>query len=174
MIPSETSREMIRAVAKSQGSDSAMKSPKEDILSAPWGATSISANSQGVRNDIPRARAYAHARGVNVSLRSSTPYTFFSVSSNSSPTAAPAGDTCLNEAAAGRLSASLSSLTSAYEFSASKRLIYPGDPHKTTSTQHVELANIRPIKLTNTFERKGTFRHERLRRFLMRVRPISQ
>ena len=35
IIPSETSREMIRAVARSHGAESAMKSPKEDILSAP-------------------------------------------------------------------------------------------------------------------------------------------
>ena len=35
MIPSETSREMIRAVARSQGAESAIKSPKDDIRSAP-------------------------------------------------------------------------------------------------------------------------------------------
>lgn len=35
MIPSDTSREMIRAVAKSQGADNAMKSPNDDIRSAP-------------------------------------------------------------------------------------------------------------------------------------------
>lgn len=55
IIPSETSREMILAVAKSQGADSPMKSPKEDMRSA------------------PRARAYAQARGVKGSFRSSTP-----------------------------------------------------------------------------------------------------
>ena len=54
----------------------------------------------------PRARAYADARGVKGSLRSSTPYTNFSVSFNSMPTAAPAGETCLKEAAAGRFNAS--------------------------------------------------------------------
>jgi len=35
MIPSETSREMMRAVARSHSADNAMKSPKEDIRSAP-------------------------------------------------------------------------------------------------------------------------------------------
>lgn len=62
------------------------------------------------------------------SFKSSTPYTFFSTSFSSMPTAAPAGDTCLKEAAAGRLRVSWSSLTRAYEFKASKRLIYPGEP----------------------------------------------
>ncbi len=35
MIPSDTSREIMRAVARSQGAERAMKSPKEDMRSAP-------------------------------------------------------------------------------------------------------------------------------------------
>ncbi|KIJ20590.1 hypothetical protein PAXINDRAFT_160155 [Paxillus involutus ATCC 200175] len=76
ITPSETSLEIIFAVARSQGAERAMKSPKDDIRSAPVST-----------------RAYAQARGVRGSLRSSTPYTCFSVSSNATPTAAPAGET---------------------------------------------------------------------------------
>ena len=44
------------------------------------------------------------------------------------PTAAPAGETCLNEAAAGRPVASFSSLTNCQALKASRKLIYPGRP----------------------------------------------
>lgn len=54
MIPSETSRDMISAVARSQGSERPMKSPNDDMRSA------------------PRARAYADARGVSGAFKSFT------------------------------------------------------------------------------------------------------
>jgi hypothetical protein len=65
-------------------------------------------------------------------LISSTPKTFAALSSRGRPTAAPAGETCLNEVAAGRSRAAESSLTSAQEFRASSRLMYPGEPDRTT------------------------------------------
>ena len=46
-------------------------------------------------------------------------------------TAAPAGETCLKEAAAGRPVAALSSFTSCQELRASRKLIYPGLPLRT-------------------------------------------
>ena len=64
-------------------------------------------------------------------LISSTPNTLAALSSSGRPTAAPAGETCLKEVAAGRSSAAESSLTSAQEFKASRRLMYPGDPDRT-------------------------------------------
>jgi len=73
---------IICAVERSQVSESEMKSPNDDILSAPL------------------ALAYADARGES-SPRSSTQYIFASVSVRGLPTAAPAGDTCLNDVAAG-------------------------------------------------------------------------
>lgn len=95
ITPSDTSLEMILAVARSHVADNAMKSPKLDILSAPL------------------ARAYAHARGVSSSLRSSTPKTCFSTSERGRPMAAPAGETCLKEVAAGRERVAWSSETRA-------------------------------------------------------------
>lgn len=71
-----------------------------------------------------------------MSLISSTPKTLAALSSKGRPTAAPAGETCLKEVAAGRSSAAESSLTRAQEFRASRRLMYPGDPDK-TGYQHV-------------------------------------
>jgi len=66
-------------------------------------------------------------------LISSTPKTLAARSSSGRPTAAPAGETCLKEVAAGRLRAAESSLTSAQELRASSRLMYPGDPDRTVS-----------------------------------------
>ena len=43
----------------------------------------------------------------------------------------PAGDTCLKEVAAGSPSAVFSSFTSCHPFSASHRLMKPGDPLRT-------------------------------------------
>lgn len=64
------------AVARSHFSEIAIKSPNEDIRSA------------------PRARAYAVANGVNWSYKSSTWHNFASSRFNGTATAAPAGDTC--------------------------------------------------------------------------------
>ena len=50
------------------------------------------------------------------------------VSLKGSPTAAPAGETCLNEAAAGNPVAAFSSFTNCQEFNASRKLMYPGRP----------------------------------------------
>jgi len=58
-----------------------------------------------------------------------------SSSDNGTPTAAPAGLTCLKEAAAGRPRDALSSLTSCHPLRASQRLMNPGDP-LTTVQQH--------------------------------------
>lgn len=44
------------------------------------------------------------------------------------PKAAPAGLTCLNDVAAGRLVTSLSSLTNCQLLKASHKLMYPGEP----------------------------------------------
>ena len=62
---------MIFAVGTSQISDKAMKSPNDDILSA------------------PRALAYAVASGDSWSFKSSTMQSFASSAVNSTPTAAP-------------------------------------------------------------------------------------
>ena len=94
MIPSETSCCISLAVATSHTSERDMKSPNEDILSAPL------------------ALAYAHASGESSPIASSTQYIFFSTSESGRPTAAPAGDTCLNDVAAGSPVARLSSATS--------------------------------------------------------------
>ena len=112
-MPSETSLFIIFAVSTSHTSDKEMKSPKEDILSAPL------------------ALAYAQARGES-SPRSSTQYIFLSTSLKGSPTAAPAGETCLNEVAAGSPVASLSSFTSCHPLNASMKFIYPGLPLSTS------------------------------------------
>lgn len=47
------------------------------------------------------------------------------------PTAAPAGETCLKDVAAGRPVAFLSSLTSCHPLKASRKLIYPALPLST-------------------------------------------
>ena len=73
---------MILAADTSHTSDSAIKSPYEDILSAPL------------------ALAYAQAMGESSSM-SSMKYIFFIVSSSGFPIAAPAGETCLKDVAAG-------------------------------------------------------------------------
>ena len=72
---------------------------------------------------------YAVATGE--SSTPSTKYTFCSTFDSGTATAAPAGLTCLNEAAAGSPVAFLSSRTSCQLFIASSRLIYPGRPFKT-------------------------------------------
>jgi len=66
-------------------------------------------------------------------LISSTPNTLAALSSSGRPTAAPAGETCLNDVAAGRSRAAESSLTRAQELRASRRLMYPGEPDRTES-----------------------------------------
>ena len=101
ITPSETSLLIIFAVAASHTSERAIKSPKDDILSAPL------------------ALAYAQARGES--------------SPRGRPTAAPAGDTCLKDAAAGSPVAFLSSFTSCQPFKASRKLIYPGFPLRTVT-----------------------------------------
>mmetsp|Transcript_19441 Transcript_19441/g.58199 ORF Transcript_19441/g.58199 Transcript_19441/m.58199 type:complete len:269 (+) Transcript_19441:568-1374(+) len=112
IIPSLTSAFKILAVASSMVSETATKSPKEHIGSA------------------LRARTYAAATGV--SSLSATAYTVFSSSESSTPMAAPAGLTCLNDAAAGLPVAWASSRTSCHAFTASSRLMYPGVPHMTS------------------------------------------
>ena len=112
ITPSETSLFIKFAVSISHISDNAIKSPNDDILSAPL------------------ALAYALASGDNFP-KSSTQYILANVSSNSFPTAAPAGDTCLNDVAAGSPVASFNSLTNCHPLKASKKFIYPGFPFKT-------------------------------------------
>ncbi len=102
------------AVLSSQTSEREMKSPNDDIRSA------------------PRALAYAHARGLRSKL-SSTQYIFFSTSLSGRPIAAPAGETCLNEVAAGLPVAFFSSFTSCQPLKASRRFIYPGRPLRTVN-----------------------------------------
>lgn len=82
---------MILAVGRSQTSESATQSPNDDILSAAL------------------ALAYAVANGERLPIISSTIATLASSGVSGTPTAAPAGLTCLKEAAAGRLSDFLSS-----------------------------------------------------------------
>ena len=94
MIPSDTSCWISFAVATSQTSESEIKSPNDDILSAPL------------------ALAYAHASGESSPIDSSTQYIFFKTSVSGRPTAAPAGDTCLKDVAAGSPVASFNSFTS--------------------------------------------------------------
>ena len=91
------------AVASSTISLTAAKSPKDDIGSA------------------LRARKYAIANGVN-----SFPTTSYAVASsavNGTCTAAPAGLTCLNDAAAGRFNDLFNSNTNCHAFAASSKLI---------------------------------------------------
>lgn len=96
---------MILAVGKSQGLESATKSPKDDILSA------------------PRALAYAVASGVNELIMSSTWHSLACSGVSGTPTAAPAGLTCLKDVAAGKFKAVSSSLTNCQAFRASQRLM---------------------------------------------------
>ena len=93
-------------------SESAMKSPNELILSA------------------PRALTYAVAMGLS-SVFAPTMYIRLSVSSSSSATAAPAGETCLKDVAAASPVAFSRSLTSCQPFNASSRFMYPGLPLST-------------------------------------------
>ena len=71
MIPSDTSREMVRAVARSHGAARAIKSPKEDMRSTPDRLCFSKLYKEMTRN-VPRALAYAEASGVKGSLTSST------------------------------------------------------------------------------------------------------
>ena len=64
---------------------------------------------------------------------SSTKKAFLSSSERGVPTAAPAGETCLNDAAAGMPVASRSSRTSCHELRASRKLMYPGVPESTVT-----------------------------------------
>jgi hypothetical protein len=68
IIPSDTSREMMRAVARSHGAERAIKSPKEDIRSAP-DQLGLSELYKVMTANVPRALAYAEASGVKGSLR---------------------------------------------------------------------------------------------------------
>ena len=92
-----------------------MKSPNDDIRS------------------VPRALAYAVAIGDSSRPAiSSTKQAFLSLSLITLPTAADEGLTCLKEAAVALPVASFISLTSCHPFKASRRLIYPGLPFKTS------------------------------------------
>ena len=82
------------------------------------------------------------------------------------PTAAPAGETCLNDAAAGRFNADVNSLTSGQECSASRRLMYPGDPFNT-------VIKIRFFVGEDTFEREISFPYVGLCRDLMGIYTVS-
>ena len=106
MIPSDTSLAIIFAHTSSQVSESAIQSPKEDILS------------------VPRALAYAQATGLSSSPSiSSTKHAFFSLSSSFLPSAAEVGLTCLKEVAEISPVASLSSRTSCQLLNASRKLM---------------------------------------------------
>jgi hypothetical protein len=59
-MPSETSREMMRAVARSQGSDSATKSPKEDIRSAPISQKFSMKNQKKIAQNLNTNRVHGH------------------------------------------------------------------------------------------------------------------
>lgn len=163
MIPSETSREMILAVATSQVCERAMKSPNEDMRSA------------------PRARAYALATGER-DPRPSTSNTLISSCDRVDSTAHPAGETCLNEAAAALAGekARESSWTRAYELSASRRLMYPGDPDKTVWSRDGmrEPLALQPErgKVERGLAREGKFAlgHVGLSGFLVRVGTVAE
>ena len=70
----------------------------------------------------PRALMYAVASGLRIFLEG-TKYIRLSVSESGNATAAPAGDTCLNDVAAARPVALLSSCTSCQPLRASIRLM---------------------------------------------------
>src|SRR5215471_5988318 len=114
MTPSETSRRSRRAVGRSTGSLRASQSPYEHTRSA------------------PRARANALATGES-SSRSPTKYARRRASVSGRPIAAPAGETCLNEAAAATPVTFRSSRTSCQALSASSKLMYPGAPLRTSN-----------------------------------------
>ena len=103
MMPSEMQVEMYLAAGTSTTSEMAAKSPKEDMGSA------------------LRARRYASA--APLMFGSVISYAFISASVSGTAIAAPAGDTCLNDAAAGAPSALRASFTSIQLFSASQRLM---------------------------------------------------
>eukprot|EP00479_Gromia_sphaerica_P010660 TRINITY_DN4970_c0_g1_i1.p1 TRINITY_DN4970_c0_g1~~TRINITY_DN4970_c0_g1_i1.p1 ORF type:complete len:168 (+),score=15.60 TRINITY_DN4970_c0_g1_i1:66-569(+) len=108
---------MTRAVCLSTTSLNAAKSPKDDFGSAFL------------------ARMYAVACGDKSPLPTS--YVSLRISLNGTATAAPAGDTCLKEAAAGRFNDCRSSETSCQAFNASSRLMYPGFPFSTLKGKSV-------------------------------------
>merc|ERR1719316_367600 len=111
------------AVAISTSCETATKSPKEQ------------------RGSAFRALTYA----VGVSSLPTTSYTSFSASLSGTPMAAPAGLTCLKDAAAGRSVAIASSCTNCHALIASRRLIYPGVPLTTEKGNSVEpLSKQRP------------------------------
>ena len=103
MIPSDTSILSSAAVEASTTPETATKSPNEHNGSA-W-----------------RERRYAIAVGES-SLPAAS-YTESISGSMGAYTAAPAGETCLKDAAAGRPVAAESSLTSCQAFKASRRLM---------------------------------------------------
>ena len=114
ITPSETSLEMIFAVSTSHSSERAIKSPKELILSAPLALT------------------YAVARGESF-VFGEMKYISLSSSVKGMAMAAPAGETCLKEAAEGIFVVSFSSFTNCQAFKASRKLIYPALPFRTVT-----------------------------------------
>ena len=70
------------------------------------------------------------ASGVSAAA-SGTSYAAASSAESGTATAAPAGDTCLKDAAAGSPVAARSSRTSCHAFAASRKLMYPGVPLST-------------------------------------------
>ena len=114
ITPSETSLEIILAVSTSHSSERAIKSPNELILSAPLALT------------------YAVARGESL-VFGEIKYISLSSSESGTAIAAPAGDTCLKEAAAGIFVVSFNSFTSCQAFKASRKLIYPALPFRTVT-----------------------------------------
>ena len=86
---------------------------------------SISAQKWGWRGrlTVPRARAYAMASGLSWSFKSATIHSWASLSLNVTPTAAPAGLTCLKDVAAGRPSTIFNSWTNCQPLRASSRLM---------------------------------------------------
>ena len=103
-MPSDTSFTRNWATEASHSSLRAAKSPKEDTRSQ------------------PRARTYAWAMGLS-SSPSGTKHTWRSAAVKGFATAAPAGETCLKEAALGSPVAAFNSRTSCQELNASKRLM---------------------------------------------------
>lgn len=79
----------------------------------------------GNHSVLGRNMATSHARPGLRQQRGNITRTSRSLSLSGLPTAAPAGETCLNDAAAGNPSAVSSSETSCHELRASIRLVYP-------------------------------------------------
>ena len=75
--------------------------------------------------------------------RSSTLYALLRTSDIGIPKAAPAGETCLKDAAAGKPVADRSSLTSCQPLSASNKLMYPGRPDNTSKGKSPLVTNTR-------------------------------